>query len=502
MAPDKRNQLHAEEVQIAIDALSEGIQILSPEWRYLYVSEAVVRHGRTTREALLGRTMLECYPGIEQTELFATLQRCMDQRTSARFDNEFVYGDGSRAWFELRIEPCAEGLIILSLDITERKKMESALRRSHKLRALGQMAGSVAHDLKNLLNPISLDVELLRRMRSADERVQQVLRRIEDAIATGADTVERLRAFSRQEPEPAAEAIDLVRMTDVALRICAPRIDGQRGDQRGDQGGGHGRVTLCRELDDTPLVLGRPSELVNAVVNLVVNALDAMSAGGTITVRTGVDDGAWVEVDDDGPGMSPEVERRLFEPFFTTKAEGTGLGMAMVYASVQRHGGHVTVDTAPGRGTRIRMTFPLAEPAADTSVAPAGEARAGRRVLVVEDAASARKALELLLVEEGFGVHACASAEDALAQLPSFEPDLLLVDLRLPGINGIALARRAREQRGVLPVLLMSGIDESDDEVAEWLRGPHSAHIPKPLQLDRLMAELDRLLDELPRSPA
>ncbi|MCC6874753.1 MAG: response regulator [Sandaracinaceae bacterium] len=475
--------LRAEEVQTAIDALREGIQLLSPEWRYLYVNAAGARPGRKPREELLGRTMLECYPGIEHTAVFAVLRRCMSSRRGESLDSEFVYADGARAWFELRIEPCPEGIIVLSLDVTARKEMEAALRRSHKLRALGQMAGSVAHDLKNLLNPIALDVQRLRRLTAQDERAQSILGQIDDAIRTGADTVERLRAFSRQDAERAAEPTDPSRMAEVALRICAPRIDAQAG------------IELRRELAAVPLVLVRPSELVNAVVNLVVNALDAMPGGGTITVRTGDGDGVWVEVEDDGPGMPPEVERRLFEPFFTTKAHGTGLGLSMIYALAQRAGGRVSVQAAPGRGTRVRLWFPGVE-----RKLAEGErsAQPPRRLLGVEDDAGARDALRLLLSEEGFMVEASASAEEALARLTELDPDLLLVDLCLPGMSGVALARRARELLGGLPVLVMSGLDEHDRAVAGWLCEPKVGHVTKPIQLDRLIGALDRLLAEEP----
>jgi signal transduction histidine kinase len=234
----------------------------------------------------------------------------------------------------------------------ELKASQEALARTEKLRALGQMAAGVSHDLKNILNPLSLQLQLVGRAiahgnyADATETVgemTQVLRR-------GVQTIERLRDYSRQSRESRAEQVDLDRLVHEASEIARPRM-AARG----------GRMNRTREeLGGAPPVLGRPGEIVSALVNLIINAIDAMPDGGTIWLRTGeADGGSWVEVADDGPGMSPEVEKRVFEPFFTTKGdEGTGLGLAMVYACVQRYGGSIQLKTAPGQGTSFRLWFP------------------------------------------------------------------------------------------------------------------------------------------------
>ena len=479
-APDEDAlELDAHRLRDTFDALREGVQILSPAWRYLYVNEAVAGHGRKRRDELLGRTMMECYPGIEHTEVFATLDRCMRERVAATIENEFEYGDGTNAFFELRIQPSREGLIVLSLDITERKQLEATVRQDQKLRALGQMAASVAHDLKNVLNAITLQATLLHRPLS-HEQADEVLVQIETAIRTGADTVERLRRFSRQEPEPIAEATDLDRVTDTAIEICRPRTREHPG------------VELRRERAETPPALVRASELATAVVNLVVNALDAVGAQGTITVRTGTSaGGGFIEIADDGAGMPAEVERRAFEPFFTTKAQGTGLGLSMAYAFVHRHGGRIAVETSPGQGTTIRMWFPAA-PARPAETAPAPEP--GRRVLIVEDDAGARTALGALLADEGFAVEVAPDGEQALARFERFDPDVLLIDYQMPGMDGATVTRHARARKARLPVVVMSGVEASHAAVAPLLREPGTEHVRKPIDLDQLVAALGRVL--------
>ena len=462
-----------------LDSLREGIQILAPDWRYLYVNEGAARHGRKPREELLGRTMMECYPGIERTEVFGVLERCMRERRSENLTTEFEFEDGQRGWFELRVQPCPEGLIVLSVDITAQKRLEAMLRQTEKLRALGQMAAGVAHDLRNILNPIALHLRLLRnRVGAREPQTDEIFGRIEEALRTGSDTVDRLRSFGRQERDHDAAPADLTRLCDLAAEICLPRA---------------GSVRLRRDYQPAPTAIVRGSELVNAVVNLIVNAIEASPPDGTITLRSGTDGGGgFVEVADEGPGIAPEIEQRLFEPFVTTKEHGTGLGLAMVYASVKRHGGQVNVQTASGKGTTIRLWFPSAQQ-------PAASVRAaGRRLLVVEDERSSREALQHLLEEDGYAVEAVPSGEEALARLESTPPDALVVDLRLPGVDGTAVVRAARGRNAALPVVIMSGISETTDALSTLLAQPHTELLGKPIDIQRLTAVLERLLTPEP----
>ena len=341
-----------ERLQTTLDSLREGMQILSPDFRYLYVNAAVAAHGRKAREELLGRTMTECYPGIEQTEMYAVLERCMRERTPASLENEFTYESGEKAWFELRIHPCPEGLFVLSVDVTERKELEAKLRQAHKLRALGQMAAGVAHDLKNILNPIGLWVSVLERRLAKGEEVGSTLTEIRAALKRGSETVDVLRNFARQAPERVvAQPVEIDTVAREAIELCLPRATEQPV-----------KISMREQLAGAPSVRVDASELLSALVNLVSNAIDALPNGGSVTLASGSsEEGAWVEVADTGVGMPPEVIKRAFEPFFSTKGEaGTGLGLAMVYAFALRNRGQVKLASEPGRGTSIRLVFPPA----------------------------------------------------------------------------------------------------------------------------------------------
>ena len=234
----------------------------------------------------------------------------------------------------------------------ELRASREALVRSEKLRALGQMAAGVSHDLKNILNPLSLHLQILARGNAKGDtaRVDETVGEMKQALKRGLDVVERLRQFSRQTPASKVVAVELNTLASEAMHLARPRM-----------ASGTGRLSRVHELlGEPPSVLGEPSEIVSAVLNLLVNAIDAMPDGGNLTIRTGEErGGGWISVADDGPGMAPEVQARVFEPFFTTKGlEGTGLGLAMVYSTMHRHRGTVRLDSAPGKGATFTLWFP------------------------------------------------------------------------------------------------------------------------------------------------
>jgi signal transduction histidine kinase len=249
----------------------------------------------------------------------------------------------------------------LQRSYAELRASREVLERSQKLRALGEMAAGVSHDLKNIINPLSLHLQFLRRSCPKDATdAQESIGEMKRILDRGLETIERLRDFSRQAPARRADLVDLDRLAREAIEIARPRTRTKHDVH----------YQLVERLGAPPPVKLQGGEAVAAIVNLIVNAIDAMPNGGTITVETGAieresaqgpDEGVYLRVRDDGPGMSAETEARVFEPFFTTKGEeGTGLGLAMVYAFVQRHHGKITLETAPGAGATFSMIFPAA----------------------------------------------------------------------------------------------------------------------------------------------
>ena len=227
---------------------------------------------------------------------------------------------------------------------------QDALVRTEKLRALGQMSAGIAHDLKNLLNPMQLYTDHMRDAASNREEVLETLRLMDRVLTRGLETVERLRDFSRVTPEESdSTPTDLNSMVREAVEISKPKL---------------ARSQLALELGSPPAVLLRPADCVTAIVNLVFNAVDATQGKGKITIRTGTSSGgAWVEVEDDGPGIPASIREKILEPLFTTKGtEGTGLGISIVEAFAHGHGGRLDIESEPGHGARFRLSFPAHEP--------------------------------------------------------------------------------------------------------------------------------------------
>ncbi len=236
----------------------------------------------------------------------------------------------------------------LTRSVAELKTSRDALQRSERLRVLGQMAAGISHDVKNILNPLGLQIEVVRRKLAKQDlaAATTTLDNMREVIRHGVDIVDRLREFSRQAPE-ASESVAVERVIATAVELSRPRVAMFQG------------VELMVEPIPDLQIRARASELATAIVNLIVNATEAMPQGGTITVSAGKSGGeAWVRVADNGPGIPADIAESVFEPFFTTKKEGTGLGLAMIYAFVQRFSGRVTLETTPGKGSTFTLWFP------------------------------------------------------------------------------------------------------------------------------------------------
>jgi CheY-like chemotaxis protein len=362
------------------------------------------------------------------------------------------------------------------------------------MEAIGRLAGGVAHDFNNLLSIIVCHVDLLL----ARDNTPPSLHEIRNAAARAGDLTRQLLAFSRRQvlsPRVVDPAVIVSSVTAMLARIVGSHIHVV---VRTEAGGGRVKV------DST--------QLEQVVMNLVVNARDAMPGGGTLTVKMRSEDvgphgavppGAYVVISviDTGAGMDAATRARIFEPFFTTKpvGQGTGLGLATVLGIVEQSGGHVTVDSAPGRGTTFEVYLPRTEeaeaPVTSRSGPGSGTSATAATILLVEDEDSVRAVVRGILDRHGYEVIAASSAEDALSILEAQSPrvDLLLTDVVMPGRDGHELAERVRAMRPNARVLFMSGNAERHSE------HPGAAFLQKPFSPGEL-AEKVRATLAAPRS--
>jgi len=422
-------------------------------------------------------------------------------REQGRYEEEGwrVRKDGTFFWASVIIDPIYEdGLLVgfakITRDITERREaqlkleeMQKHLAESQKLDALGQLTGGVAHDFNNILMIISGSLHFLKKTAGADAKTQRAITAIETATKRGAALTSQLLTFARRQsvnPQAigVAERIEAIR--EVLLT------------------GAGSSVQLAFDLDRElwPITVDI-SELETALVNLVINARDAMPAGGTIAIAAhnlaaNSPDGSEfvaISVADDGQGIPPDVLDKIFDPFFTTKpvGKGTGLGLSQVHGFAHQAGGTVRVESELGRGTKVTILLPRQQAGAIADSAGFAEIGGSGTVLLVEDNPDVATVSSSLLEQLGYTVLRVPDAETALREIQYDGIDLVFSDIVMPGkMDGLSLARRLREMYPELPILLATGYSDAAADVRgdfPILRKPYEIH-----QLSQAIANLPR----------
>ncbi|KQQ34787.1 histidine kinase [Methylobacterium sp. Leaf125] len=404
--------------------------------------------------------------------------------------------DGGHRWFSWNAIPTGDRFYAAGRDITERRTLEEQLRQSQKLEAVGQLTGGVAHDFNNLLTVIKSSTDLLKRPDLAEERRQRYVGAISDTVDRAAKLTGQLLAFARRQalrPEAFAVNRAVAALSDMVGTLTGSRIHVELDLPDGD------RPDLHVNAD--------PSQFDTALVNLVVNARDAMNGEGHLRIRLRRaaavpavrahprrrGDFVAVSISDTGSGIAPGNLERIFEPFFTTKTvgQGTGLGLSQVFGFAKQSGGEITVESTAGDGTTFTLYLPRVAPAG--SEEPAGEPEAlaeghGTCVLVVEDNIDVGAFAQQALSELGYSTVWATDGAKALAEIERipFRFEVVFSDVMMPGMNGVELAGEIRRRRPDLPVVLTSGY--SDVLAAE---GTHGFDLlPKPYSV----ADLSRVL--------
>jgi PAS domain S-box-containing protein len=492
-----------------LDEIKEGYTIMDRELRYVYVNRAGAEQTHLTREQLLGHSPLELYPGFEGTEIHQALERALRTGERQRIDDEFTHADGEIGQFELNIQPVPNGLVVLSIDQTERRRaelrrdsLEQQLRQAQKLEAIGKLAGGVAHDFNNLLSIILGYGEDILSELPEDSPFREDLGEIQTAAQRAAELTRQLLLFSRQQVlEP--RVLDLNEVVGGMHRMLG-RLLGEQLELSIVPAGDLGNVRADR------------GSLEQVLMNLAVNARDAMPNGGRLTIETAnvTIDEAFVQqhlgskpgnyvflgVTDTGIGMDAETRRRIFEPFFSTKApgKGTGLGLSTVLGIVQQAGGGIWVYSEPGHGTTFKVYLPRVDAAADSNspLPPPANLGGTETVLLVEDEQAVREVARRILERHGYTVLAAQSASDALL-LGESHPSaihLLLTDVVMPRMSGAELAERLLARRPELKVLYMSGY--TDGSIAtQGILAAATAFVQKPFSSEAMARKVRSALD-------
>ncbi len=412
-------------------------------------------HGRRTGVA----GFMDCVHPEDRAQVQAIFADLVAGRqTPVELDARLIGSDGIARWARLRGQLQQDGgrsrVVGTAMDVTEQHRLEDELRRASRLESVGRLAGGVAHDFNNMLTAILGALELLEDRCPPDARDHLTV--IRHASLRASDLTRQLLAFARRQPAE-LRVVELGALVQHVDRMLRPLVGGD--------------VELVIEYGAKACVRADPALLEQVLVNLVVNARDAMEGRGRLVVCVGrrtlpaggalSGEVAALEVIDSGAGIDEETRAHLFEPFFSTKGHGTGLGLASSYGIVRQHGGEIAVESAPGAGARFSVFLPLvaAEPAREPEPTPAPASVGEGSVLVVDDDSLVRVTAARLLQSLGYQTEEAGDAAEALARAAARSTpfDFLLCDVAMPGRGGPSLARELRERYPDLLVVFVSG---------------------------------------------
>lgn len=494
--------------------LREAIE-RQPPWSdfpfVLLTRRGETRQGSRSIEDLINVTMLE--RPLHPATLISAVRSAVRGRSRQRLAADYL---AEREAAEARLRELADTLEQkvaertrdlaaandrLTAEIGERERAEARLVQAQKMEAIGQLTGGVAHDFNNLLTAVIGSLELLMR-RTDEEKLRRLAGNALQAAERGAKLTSQLLAFSRRQrltPAPVDPNAIIAGMGDLLARSIGPHI------------------TVETELaPDLWRALADPTQLEVMILNLAINARDAMPGGGRLRIVTRNHDsvppalglelpaGQYVEIAvcDDGCGMPPAVLDHAFEPFFTTKEQGkgTGLGLAQLYGFAKQSGGTARIESEVGRGTNVAIYLPRTEHQAEAARPPALETLAARRarILLVDDDTDVRGVAAAIVAELGFEVAAADGGDKALELIEAQPFHLLITDVAMPGMNGVQLARRARAVAPGMPILFASGYADLQTFGPEL---DSESLIKKPFRISEVAARIHQALDGAPVAP-
>jgi two-component system cell cycle sensor histidine kinase/response regulator CckA len=495
------------ELETVLEGLTAGFYTVDPGGRIKYVNPRATEIIGASRDQLVGRSAAEIEPPLPAAEEGGGLARALALRESVSYE---LHDEVFDTWLDVQVHPLErnEGVAVYFADVTERRRIQERVHGAAKMEALGRLAGGIAHDFNNLLTAIrGFNDLVLHDLEPGDPRrasLEQVARAAERAARL---THQILAYTKRQVLQPQALDLNLQvsEMATMVRRLVRERVSIE--------------TVLDAKLFPARVDAGQFEQIV---LNLVLNASDAMPRGGRITIRTSCaeifqprrhgrfviepGDYAIVTVEDTGTGMDAKTLERIFEPFFTTKdrAHGTGLGLSTVYGIVKQSGGYILVESQPGVGSRFDVWLPRAEgtPASVESDEPGWVASsAGATVLVVEDDEAVRALSTTVLRGEGYRVIETRDGIEALSAAGGTrEPiDVLFTDIVLPGMSGRELAERLRATRPQIRVLFTSGYTNNNliqDGIARGVLPPQIEFLHKPFTPAELLGRVNEVLRE------
>jgi len=473
-------------LQLLLESTADGLIAVDVRGRCQLINRAAERMLRRSFAEVTGRNLhVITHDGTthsaDHCQMFDPLTTGM---TVIVPDDTFHRADGSSFPVEYSAAPMMQdgrtvGVVVTFTDITERRRLEQKLEQANRLSSLGRLAATIAHEFNNVLMGIAPFAEVIRRTTDRD-RIEASLGQIGHSVARGKRiTSEILRFTQPADPVRARVGVNewLHAVKIEALSILSPMC------------------ALDVDAEDDLAIEGDVSQLHQVLMNLILNARDAMPGGGSITVRA-AKSGAFVHlsVRDTGMGMSAETQRHIFEPLFTTKKTGTGLGLPLAHQIVARHDGEISVESAPGAGTTFHIFLPASYREAELppEPVPAPPPTALRRVVLVEDDAAVAAGIVSILEMEGLEVEIIDNGTEAIALLREDPPDVVVLDIDLPDMAGTTVYEAVSKTHPALPVIFSTGHADSS-WLDVYLARPHVAYLLKPYDATALLKAIEEV---------
>ena len=474
-----------------IEQANDSIFALSADGHFIWFNEHLIKQSGYSRDTLRSVTYLDCVPESERPQAAERFRRALAGSAQSFEIRTFRRNSESRLML-MTFTPIYDAgrvtsVLSIARDVTEERLASERAAQADKLRALGQLASGVAHNFNNILAAILGHAQLMKR-ESSDERLTSRLDIIEKAALDGAQTVKRIQSFGLQQSDEAYQTFDVNQLLQDSTTLTRARWQ-HEAQARGLT------YDVSLDLRDVPLVRGAASELREVFVNMILNALDAMPQGGRLRIGSKIrNEKVLVSFSDNGLGMTREVRQRIFEPFFTTKGvTGMGLGLAVSYGIVERHGGEIELRSVPGRGTTFTVSLPPSRVPAAIDRAIDGAIVRTARVLVVDDDDRVRDVIVGMLKLAGHRADQAPSGREALVRLEHEAFDLVFTDLSMPDVDGWALAEEIRRRWPELKIVMVTGYAAQSQRDNER-RSLVNEIISKPIRLDDINTTLNLVL--------
>ncbi len=479
--------------------MSNGVAIFEPlsqggDFIFKDLNKAAERIDNIRKEDVIGKSVRTVFPGFREYGFLDIFQRVWSTGEPEYHSPMLYKHDGALLWRTSYVYKLpSEEIVFIYEDITAQKeaienqqRLERQLSHAQKMESLGRMAGGVAHNFRNILQAIMGNTQFLQMAYSQDEQVQKIAKVVNESVRKGADFIDSLLKFSRQDIERGMLPLNL---EDVITETC--KIIRNTFDQK---------IKINTKVDGALPIKGDHLSLNQAFINLCNNARDSMPDGGELTIEARTDrDEVVVTISDTGLGMDEETLKNIFDPFYTTKdvGQGTGLGLSITHGIIEEHNGAISVSSEPGKGTQFTVSFPVADKFDRIESKSPLKIRRGRgeRVLVVDDEPEVLEGLRNMVKAIGYEVDSVSSGPEAIDHYKGHRPDVVIVDWKMANMDGATCAKKIVGIDPTARVILISGYQQSaEKEIEAGLTDIIKDFVIKPFDLKKLSEVLAKAL--------